>query len=66
VTTIKPGDRVRVTARARMARRKLGAMGTVLRLSKSSAGGTFYTVSLDSQDSGVGFIFFEDEIELYV
>jgi hypothetical protein len=63
VTTLKPGDRVRVTERADKAGCKPGDKGTLLRLPKASSGESLYIVSLDKEDSGIGFVFLADEIE---
>jgi hypothetical protein len=62
---LKPGDRVRVTVRNRMAGYLPGDKGTVLRVSEASISGAHYfTVAMDKDDpTNSGVVFAEDEIE---
>jgi hypothetical protein len=62
---LKPGDRVRVTVRNRMAGYQPGDKGTVLRVSESAAGGErYYCVAMDKDDAThTGAVFTEGEIE---
>ncbi len=62
---LKPGDRVRVTSRNRMAGYHPGDKGSVLRVSTASATGAhYYVVAMDKDDPAKsGVVFAEDEIE---
>ncbi len=62
---LKTGDRVRVTARNRMAGYQPGDRGTVLRASTSALyGERDYTVAMDKDDlAASGAVFTESEIE---
>jgi hypothetical protein len=61
---LKPGQRVRVTVRNRLARYQPGDTGTVLRSSVAVTGERHYTVAMDIDDPATGgAIFAEDEIE---
>jgi hypothetical protein len=62
---LKPGDRVRVTVRNRVARYQPGDKGTVLRESTSSMRGErSYTVAMDKDDPAQrGAVFRFDETE---
>jgi hypothetical protein len=62
---LKPGQRVRVTVRNRVARYQPGDTGTVLRSSVSPATGErYYTVAMDIDDpAATGVVFAEHEIE---
>ncbi len=61
----KPGDRVRVTIRNRMAGYRPGHKGTVLQASSvGMTGERYYTVAMDKDDpTHSGAVFAEDEIE---
>jgi hypothetical protein len=61
---LKPGQRVRVTVRNRVARYQPGETGTVLRSSVSVTGKRSYTVAMDMDDPAAsGAVFAEGEIE---
>jgi hypothetical protein len=62
---LKPGQRVRVTVRNRLARYQPGETGTVLRSSVSpTTGERHYTVAMDLDGPATsGAVFAEDEIE---
>jgi hypothetical protein len=62
---LKPGQRVRVTVRNRVARYQPGDTGTVLRSSVlATTGQRYYTVAMDIDDPAAsGAVFAEDEIE---
>jgi hypothetical protein len=62
---LKPGQRVRVTVRNRVARYQPGDSGTVLWSSLSAATGVrYYTVAMDIDDPAAsGAVFTESEIE---
>jgi hypothetical protein len=62
---LKPGQRVRVTVRNRVAHYQPGDTGTVLRSSVSpTTGKRHYTVAMDMDDPAAsGAIFAEGEIE---
>jgi hypothetical protein len=62
---LKPGQRVRVTVRNRMAGYQPGDKGTVLRSSASdTTGERYYSVAMDKDDpTASGAVFTESEIE---
>jgi hypothetical protein len=62
---LKPGQRVRVTVRNRLAGYQPGDTGTVLWSSLSAASGVrYYTVAMDIDDPAArGAVFAEGEIE---
>jgi hypothetical protein len=62
---LKPGQRVRVTVRNRVARYQPGDTGTVLRSSVlATTGQRYFTVAMDIDDpTASGAVFSDDEIE---
>jgi hypothetical protein len=66
-TTLKPGDRVRVTARNRMDSYQPGDTGTVTSGPHVYPSGTVYFhITMDVQPLAPAIIFLDDEIELDV
>jgi hypothetical protein len=62
---LKPGVRVRVTTRSRLAGPQPGDTGTVLRVGKLvTTGSPYCTVAMDkAEPDSTGVVFAEDEIE---
>jgi hypothetical protein len=62
---LKPGDRVHVTVRNRMAGYHLGDTGTVLRSSVlATTGQRYYSVAMDKDDpTKSGVVFSDEEID---
>ena len=63
--SLKPGDRVHITSRNRMAGYQAGDRGTITRASTSAANGRhYYTVAMDKDDpTHTGAVFTEGEID---
>jgi hypothetical protein len=62
---LKPGDRIRITARNRTHGYQPGDKGTVLRVSELvTTGSPYYTAAMDKDDPDhTGVVFAEGEIE---
>jgi hypothetical protein len=66
--SLKPGERIRVTVRNRMAGYQPGDKGMVMReVAEGPSGTRYYVVAMDKDDAQkTGVVFSDDEIELDV